>query len=246
MVVGLTLVIVVAVGSYFYSVKRVANPFNVNIANMDELKPSTEEEDVLVSELQVKEHNKEEKLDAVKEKRLLVKKETRDAKEKEDARLAQVEIDRKAEEHRQAEQQRIAKEEAEKQRVAQANKENTAQKSSQDVASAETGNSTTPNRGGSRGSLIGTFEATAYCNCSICCGKYAGGKTASGTMPQVGHTIAVDPNVIPLGSTVEVNGVSYVAEDTGSAVKGNIIDIYHGSHSEALSFGRQSVEVYRR
>lgn len=41
-----------------------------------------------------------------------------------------------------------------------------------------------------------------------------------------GHTIAVDPNVIPLGSEVLINGHEYVAEDIGGAVKGNVIDIY--------------------
>lgn len=41
-----------------------------------------------------------------------------------------------------------------------------------------------------------------------------------------GHTIAVDPSVIPLGSEVLINGHEYVAEDIGGAVKGNVIDIY--------------------
>ena len=40
------------------------------------------------------------------------------------------------------------------------------------------------------------------------------------------HTIAVDPEVIPYGTKVLVDGIIYVAEDCGSAVKGNIVDIY--------------------
>lgn len=89
-----------------------------------------------------------------------------------------------------------------------------------------------------------TMQATAYCNCSICCGKWAGGKTASGTTPRAGRTIAVDPRVIPLGSTVTIDGYgTYIAEDTGSAIKGNIIDIYFSSHSEALKFGRRTITV---
>lgn len=86
-----------------------------------------------------------------------------------------------------------------------------------------------------------TFTATAYCNCRKCCGKWADGKTASGTTPEQGRTIAVDKKVIPLGSTVLVDGVEYVAEDTG--VKGKHIDIYFDSHKEALDFGVKKVEV---
>ena len=84
---------------------------------------------------------------------------------------------------------------------------------------------------------LGQFKITAYCNCSKCCGKWAGGKTASGTTPTAGRTIAVDPSVIPLGSRVIIDGHTYVAEDTGSAIKGNKIDMYFNSHSEALNWG---------
>lgn len=86
-----------------------------------------------------------------------------------------------------------------------------------------------------------TFTATAYCNCRKCCGKWADGKTASGTTPEQGRTIAVDKKVIPLGSTVLVDGVEYVAEDTG--VRGKHIDIYFDSHRDALDFGVKKVEV---
>lgn len=85
------------------------------------------------------------------------------------------------------------------------------------------------------------FKATAYCNCRKCCGKWADGKTASGTTPEQGRTIAVDRKVIPLGTHVLVDGVEYVAEDTG--VKGNRIDIFFDSHQEALNFGVKYVEV---
>lgn len=101
-------------------------------------------------------------------------------------------------------------------------------------------------RGVGTGELIGTFEATAYCPCEICCGKWAGGPTKSGEMPKVGRTIAVDPKVIPLGSKVSIEGLGLrVAEDTGSAVKGNIVDIFMSTHQEALNWGRRKVKVYR-
>lgn len=79
------------------------------------------------------------------------------------------------------------------------------------------------------------FQATAYTG---------GGRTASGTRARVGE-IAVDPRVIPLGTTVYVEGFGLrVAEDTGGAVKGNIIDIYMDSHSECIRWGRRNVTVY--
>ena len=91
------------------------------------------------------------------------------------------------------------------------------------------------------GAQAETFTATAYCPCRKCCGKWADGITASGTTATAGRTIAVDKKVIPLGTHVIINGVEYVAEDTG--VKGKRIDIFFDSHSEALEFGRQKVEV---
>lgn len=87
------------------------------------------------------------------------------------------------------------------------------------------------------GTSLGQFKITAYCNCSKCCGKWAGGPTASGAMPKAGRTIAVDPKVIPLGSKVIIDGHTYIAEDTGGAIKGNKIDLYCSSHAEALSWG---------
>jgi len=91
---------------------------------------------------------------------------------------------------------------------------------------------------------LGSFECTAYCSCSYCCGEGGGHTTASGTTPTVGRTIAVDSSIIPLGTTVVINGHEYVAEDTGSAVRGNVIDIYFDSHESALQWGRQTLEVY--
>lgn len=87
------------------------------------------------------------------------------------------------------------------------------------------------------GKNLGQFRISAYCNCSKCCGKWAGGPTASGTTPKAGRTIAVDPKVIPLGSKVIIDGHTYIAEDTGSAIKGNKIDMYFSSHSEAMAWG---------
>ena len=85
------------------------------------------------------------------------------------------------------------------------------------------------------------FEATAY---SHGCGT-GDGYTATMTRPQEGRTIAVDPEVIPLGSDVWVEGWGWmVAEDTGGAIKGEIIDIFMDERQDALDWGRRDVVVY--
>lgn len=69
--------------------------------------------------------------------------------------------------------------------------------------------------------------------------------TASGTRPKEGRTIAVDKNVIPLGSTVYIEGFGYyIAEDTGGAIKGNRIDIFLMDYNKARQLGRKSAKVW--
>lgn len=89
------------------------------------------------------------------------------------------------------------------------------------------------------------FTAYAYCACEKCCGKWAQyGLTASGTVPQEGRTVAVDPDVIPLGSELWIDGEGpFVAEDTGSGINGSTIDVYHQSHADALEWGKREVTV---
>lgn len=88
-----------------------------------------------------------------------------------------------------------------------------------------------------------TVTATAYCPCKQCCGK-TDGITATGTIATAGRTIAVDPDVIPYGTEIIINGNTYVAEDCGGAVKGNDVDIFFDTHEEALNFGRQNLTAY--
>ncbi len=95
-------------------------------------------------------------------------------------------------------------------------------------------------------SKVLTIDATAYCPCSRCCGKWANGVTASGLKAGYG-VAAVDPRVIPLGTKLYVEGYGYcIAADTGGAIKGNRIDLCYGSHSAALAsgFGHKSTKVY--
>jgi 3D (Asp-Asp-Asp) domain-containing protein len=79
------------------------------------------------------------------------------------------------------------------------------------------------------------FEATAY--------TWTGNQTATGTWPSRG-TIAVDPAIIPLGTRLYVEGYGEgIAEDTGGAIKGEILDLYMESEDECWSWGRRTVEV---
>ena len=68
--------------------------------------------------------------------------------------------------------------------------------------------------------------------------------TYTGTKAEYG-AIAVDPKVIPLGTLMFVEGYGFgKAEDTGSAIKGNIIDVCIEGRSEALEWGRKDVKVH--
>lgn len=85
------------------------------------------------------------------------------------------------------------------------------------------------------------FQATAYC--------HTGNPTKSGVYPMEGRTVAVDPKVIPLGSTVivytedmELMGI-YIAEDTGRLIKNCIIDIYMENEADCWDWGRRKVYV---
>lgn len=108
------------------------------------------------------------------------------------------------------------------------------------------------------------MRATAYDLSVQSCGKSRNhpeyGITRTGTRATPKKTVAVDPNTIPLGSLLYIefpneenkrNGI-YVAEDTGSAVKGDIIDIYLGEdepgsnyiHRKCIEWGHKRVKVY--
>lgn len=92
---------------------------------------------------------------------------------------------------------------------------------------------------------LGNFKLTAYCPCKKCSGQW-GTQTSTGATATQGRTIAVDPNAIPYGTVVVINGHEYIAEDCGGSVDGKHIDIFFNSHQEALEFGVQHSEVYER
>ena len=82
-----------------------------------------------------------------------------------------------------------------------------------------------------------SYSATAYC---------LKGRTASGEMVRRG-IIAADRRVLPIGTVVRIEGTShsgeYVVKDTGGAIKGNRIDIWTPTCTEAKQFGRKNVKL---
>ena len=95
---------------------------------------------------------------------------------------------------------------------------------------------------------IDNATVTHYDCCKKCCGNDKG-ITASGRKAVPYVSVAVDPNVIPLGSDVLVDygdGVIeyYRADDTGSGVYGNHIDLCVESHATAIQLGVRQATVY--
>lgn len=93
----------------------------------------------------------------------------------------------------------------------------------------------------SSGEKTKIYKITAYCACAKCCGK-ATGRTASGTMATAGRTVAAPKN-FAFGTKISINGKTYVVEDRGGAIKGNRIDLFVNSHSEALRWGVKYLPV---
>ena len=94
----------------------------------------------------------------------------------------------------------------------------------------------------SNGVALGTFELTFYTGAA----DEGGSVTAMGTPVTPWYTVAVDPRVIPLGSKLRIEGYNgiFVAQDTGSAIRGSILDLAVGSKSEANRLGIQYRKVY--
>lgn len=67
-----------------------------------------------------------------------------------------------------------------------------------------------------------------------------GNRTASGTIPQEGRTVAC--NSLPLGTKVLINGNTYIVEDRGGMAN-NVIDVFVESYDKAIQLGRQKAIV---
>ena len=101
------------------------------------------------------------------------------------------------------------------------------------------------NADGEKLKYVGTFKVTHYCACTICTG--GSGITASGKHVEEGM-IASDWRVLPKGTKVYIKSgdslLEKVVEDTGGAIKGNIIDVYVSSHERALKLGVYYTDLY--
>jgi len=107
---------------------------------------------------------------------------------------------------------------------------------------------------------IGTYTILHYCLCPRCCGIWSAQHqirendpdyihlTASGVEPVAGVTAAVNPDIIPFGSTIYIDGIGeYTAQDTGAVPKrSRVIDLLVEDHETALEFGRKQAEVWVR
>ena len=86
------------------------------------------------------------------------------------------------------------------------------------------------------------YVITAYCACMQCCGKNDG-ITASGAQAVEGVTVAMDKSM-PFGTKIYIDGIGErIVQDRGGAIRGNRIDLYFSSHSEALAWGVRYMEV---
>ncbi|MFD1064602.1 3D domain-containing protein [Oceanobacillus locisalsi] len=132
-----------------------------------------------------------------------------------------------------ATEEESSEEPAEEATVEQTSNEDTSDSESEEQSS---------NNGSPEGETL-SVEATAYtADCNGCSGVTATGKDLNAD-PNA-NVIAVDPNVIPLGSEVYVEGYGHAtAADTGGAINGNKIDLHVPSQGEAEEFGRQQVDV---
>ena len=109
-----------------------------------------------------------------------------------------------------------------------------------DSSASDDSQSSSESADSSQGKYLGNFTLTAYCNCAQCCGT-AGNLTASGTVPTAGRTVAMAG--VPFGTQLLINGNVYTVEDLGTPY--GHVDIFFNNHSDALSFGLQSAEVYQ-
>ena len=96
---------------------------------------------------------------------------------------------------------------------------------------------------------VANLNTSAYCACMICCGK-TNGITSSGAIAKEWYTVAAGSGY-PIGTVIYIPALSdkpnkgwFIVEDRGGAITNNKIDIYMGSHTNALIFGRRNLECY--
>lgn len=134
-------------------------------------------------------------------------------------------------------QKKAAEEEAQKQQQASNQKQQVQQTATKTVDNSEAATSAD----NVSGSKTLTMSATAYSTEANGMGTYS----ATGiNLKQHPSCVAVDPSVIPLGSIIWVSGYGVsVAGDTGTAIKGNVIDLHFSTVAQSMAWGRRTVTV---
>lgn len=134
-------------------------------------------------------------------------------------------------------QKKAAEEEAQKQQQASNQKQQVQQTSTKTVDNSEAATSAD----NVSGSKTLTMSATAYSTEANGMGTYS----ATGiNLKQHPSCVAVDPSVIPLGSIIWVSGYGVsVAGDTGTAIKGNVIDLHFSTVAQSMAWGRRTVTI---
>lgn len=129
-------------------------------------------------------------------------------------------------------QRKAAEEEAQKQKQQQVQQTSTKTVDNSEAAASADNVS---------GSKTLTMSATAYSTEANGMGTYS----ATGiNLKQHPSCVAVDPSVIPLGSIIWVSGYGVsVAGDTGTAIKGNVIDLHFATVAQSMAWGRRTVTV---
>lgn len=89
----------------------------------------------------------------------------------------------------------------------------------------------------------GNCRITHYDTGPCCCGEWASGYTASGTLATVGRTVASGED-LPFGTEIMINGYVYIVEDRG--VPPYCVDILVEDHQTALNMGQYYTDVYVR
>lgn len=88
---------------------------------------------------------------------------------------------------------------------------------------------------------LGDWTISFYCNCSQCCGQWAGGATASGVMPTPWYTVATGG--LDFGTILYIDGLGYFeVQDRGTDY--GWADVFVSDHGEALANGLQTRAVY--
>ena len=93
------------------------------------------------------------------------------------------------------------------------------------------------------GDSIGEYTIDYYCSCETCRAKASKVK-ATGTPVVEGQTIAVDPDEIPYGTKVIIDGHVFTAEDYDTSGKEKHMSIYVYEHETAQKLNEKKAEVH--